>query len=163
MSKAGACFPAFKQGNFGVGITRAVDQIIAATKGEYTPAPQSSRGVSVDTVQYFIFVGIWVLMWLASILGRSKSWWAGGVLGSLIGLGIGLVEGFMYVGLSAIVLLVPIGLLFDYFVSRTYERSRVTGVVPWWIGGGQGGGGRFGGFGGFGGGLSGGGGSSGRW
>ena len=104
-------------------------------------------------------------MWLASILGRSKSWWAGGVLGGIAGLIIGLIKGFIIFGLASLAVLIPFGLLFDYIVSKNYKKHKARGTVPWWIGGGRGGRGGFGGggFGGFGGGSSGGGGASGSW
>lgn len=156
--------PAFRQSRYALGLTSAVDQIMAATKGEYAPPARQSLRVSADTIQFFLFAGVWILVWLASVLGRSKSWWAGGVVGGVIGLIIGLVEGFIYVGMAAVILLVPFGLFFDYVVSRAYARGRAAGAIPWWVGGGRGGlGGGGGGFGGFGGGLSGGGGASGRW
>jgi uncharacterized protein len=68
----------------------------------------------------------------------------------------------MFVGLISLFVLVPVGFLLDYLVSKSYSKHKSNGTTPpWWIGGGRGGGG--GGFGGFGGGMSGGGGSSGRW
>ena len=62
-------------------------------------------------------------------------------------------------------ILAPLGLLIDYLVSHAYQKGKVTGNYPWWIGGpgGFGGGSGGGGFGGFGGGSSGGGGASGGW
>ena len=102
-----------------------------------------------------IYILFFILIFLSSILARSKSWWAGGVIGGIIG-----IIFFSFLGISILVLL---GLLLDFVVSRTYKNSKVKGVnPPWWIGGG-GHGGSGGGFGGFGGGMSGGGGASGRW
>jgi hypothetical protein len=101
-----------------------------------------------------------IFVYLSSILGRSKNWWLGGVLGGIVGVVFGFIYGFLYIGLISIVVLLPLGLLFDYFVSKKYLEGQASGYIPWWIGGGSGG---HGGFGGFGGGMSGGGGSSGDW
>jgi len=160
--------PAFRANDFYGGLDKAVDQIIAATKGEYVPSDSqkksssSGRGFDPFDVMWF---GVFIFVWIASILGRSKSWWAGGIIGAVIGIVIGLIKGFLFFGVVAIGFLIPLGLLFDFIVSKKYQAGKASGHIPWWIGGGRGGsGGGFGGrFGGFGGGFSGGGGSSGRW
>lgn len=154
--------PAFQEEKYYKGIDEAVDKIISATKGEYLPSasaePTADKGFSWEFILWF---GLFIIMWLASILGRSKSWWVGGVLGGIVGVVIGLIKGFIIFGLASIVVLIPFGLLFDYIVSKNYKKHKTRGTIPWWIGGGRGGG--RGGFGGFGGGSSGGGGASGSW
>ncbi len=158
--------PAFQKEEYYKGIDQAVDKIILATKGEYLPSASPESEESKGFPWEFIFwFGLFILMWLASILGRSKSWWAGGVLGGIAGLIIGLIKGFIIFGLASLAVLIPFGLLFDYIVSKNYKKHKARGTVPWWIGGGRGGRGGFGGggFGGFGGGSSGGGGASGSW
>ncbi|MHB9019432.1 MAG: TPM domain-containing protein [Minisyncoccota bacterium] len=156
--------PAFQANNYYAGIDGAVDKIISVTQGEKIPSDQSSANSFNFPVEDIFFFVIFIIMFLASILGRSRSWWAGGVLGGIAGVIIGFIKGFLYFGLFSILVLIPLGLLFDFMVSRSYAKHKLLGTVPWWIGrgGGRGGGG-FGGFGGFGGGRSGGGGSSGRW
>lgn len=157
--------PAFRDGRYGDGVLGAVDAMIEAIGGEYTPpSPDPFQNIDIDWFWLFFFVPLW----LASILGRSKSWWAGGVIGGIAGVVLGFVFGFLWTGIAAVVLLTPLGLLFDFLVSRAYARGKTAGHFPWWIGGGGfhgGGHGGFGGggFGGFGGGMSGGGGASGRW
>lgn len=161
--------PNFKVGNYYVGIDAATDKIIDATKGEYVPSssPQQEKAVNI-LFEYWYFIPL-VFVWLASILGRSKSWWAGGVLGGIAGVIIGLIKGFLLTGVIALGVLIPLGFIFDYFVSKSYDKYKSGGgIPPWWLGGGGGGfgggsGSGFGGFGGFGGGRSGGGGSSGDW
>lgn len=157
--------PAFRENNFYQGLNAAVDKIIAAASGEnipeYTPE-ENRRSGGVDYFDLLLLV-LFAPLWLASILGRSKSWWLGGVLGGIAGIIIGLIKGFLYAGLVWIGILIPFGLLFDFIVSRTYGKAKLEGRrPPWWIGGGRFGGGGSG-FGGFGGGGSGGGGSSGSW
>jgi len=155
--------PLFKKGDYAGGLSAGVYQIIAVLNGEVLSPPTSTRsGPFFPNFFYFIFFGF---VYLASILGRSKSWWMGGVMGGIVGVVVGLIYGFLYAGIITVVLLIPLGLLFDFLVSRSYEKHKTNGtVIPWWFGGGKGGGGfGGGGFGGFGGGMSGGGGSSGRW
>ncbi|MES2088055.1 MAG: TPM domain-containing protein [Patescibacteria group bacterium] len=163
--------PAFRNNDYDGGIQTAVDQIIAAVAPDYASgagieiepiSEQSGEGFDFSNIFFFIF---FVPIWLGSILSRSKSWWAGGLVGGVIGVVLGFIYGFLYLGLIATIFLIPIGLLFDFLVSRTYTKSTSRGIrPPWWIGGGRiGGGGGGSSFGGFGGGGSGGGGSSGSW
>ncbi len=162
--------PSFRANDFYGGVARAVNQMIAAVSPEYAAVAgikvepiRESRSAGKFDFSSIIFFIFFVPLWLASILGRSKSWWAGGVIGGIVGIIIAIFYGFLYAGLLAMVFFVPLGLLFDFIVSRAYGKSKASGRrPPWWIGGGgigRGGGG----FGGFGGGGSGGGGSSGSW
>jgi len=158
--------PAFRNNDFYGGLDGAVEKIMAATRGEYVPDDgQSQTGSSAAGFNPldFIWFGLFIFVWLVSILGRSKSWWAGGVIGAIIGVAIGIIKGFLFFGLMSIAVLIPLGLLFDFIVSKKYQAGKASGHIPWWIGGSRGGRGGFGGFGGFGGGSSGGGGASGRW
>ena len=152
--------PAFKAGDYALGINAGVDKIMAATQGEVLPQEDKNNfKFNADWLWLILFLPVW----LASILARSKSWWAGGVVGAVAGLLVGWWWGFIYTGLLSLALFIPLGLLFDYLVSRAYTASKASGVnPPWWIGGGGFGSGG-GGFGGFSGGSSGGGGASGGW
>lgn len=158
--------PAFKVGDYNLGIVEGTQAIMQATRGEYvsntTSSDQASSFDGVMNILFFLFFG---LMWLAAILSRSKSWWAGGIVGALIGIVVSIFVGLVYWGIISIVILTPLGLLFDFIVSKKYSASKARGITPpWWIGGSGGGfGGSSGGFGGFGGGGSGGGGASGGW
>ena len=168
--------PAFRNNDYAGGLNGAVDKIIAAIGGEVIPSAdnqsqdQTQTGGALGLIfKYFWFL-IFIVIWLASILGRSKSWWAGGVIGAVIGVVIGIIYGFLFTGIIVIGGFTVFGLLFDYLVSKNYRKYKSGGgVPPWWLGGGgfsgRGGSGfgGGGGFGGFGGGMSGGGGSSGKW
>jgi uncharacterized protein len=153
--------PAFKQNDFGGGIEKAVDQMIEATASEsFSLDSKNTAPAFVIRIFDFVFGNLlyflFIPLWMASILGRSKSWWAGGVLGAIVGLFLSIFFGYFI-----IVILIVVGLVFDYIVSKTYKNSVASGNrVPWWIGGGgRGGGFGGGGFssgGGFGGGSSGG-------
>lgn len=159
--------PAFQKGDFYGGINGGIDNIISITKGEFVPDTSSSdkdkKGFNSDFIFFLIWVSWIFFVWVGSILARSKSWWGGGIVGGVIALIIGFV--FVLVsGFISALILIPLGLWFDYIVSRKYMVSKETGQpLPWWIGGRGGSGSSNGGFGGFGGGRSGGGGSSGSW
>jgi uncharacterized protein len=149
-------------------VTAAVHAIEQATQGEYTPAPSSPTWLSTIGKHFaWIFFGfVFVIQWLGSILARSKSWWAGGILGVVAGLGIGWFFAISAVITFGITLALALfGLLLDFLVSSTYSAHVGRGTTPpWWTGGGSfGGGSSSGSFGGFGGGSSGGGGASGGW
>lgn len=157
--------PNFQQNNFDQGITLSVAEIKKAIQGE----PVS---VSVETKND----GFWnpnVIFWLIIILfslwrviffalGKSKSWWQGGVVGAIIGAILGVIfwgaVGSVVVG----IILAGFGLLSDWGSSHRdwFKKGGRGGGM--FFGGGFGGKGG-GGFGGFGGGRSGGGGASGGW
>jgi uncharacterized protein len=157
--------PAFKNGEFGKGILEGVAGIIQATQNEYAGTPprkESSNGFFIW--MFVIFQGF---AFLGAILGRSKSWWLGGVLGGAGGLALTGLHVFGLTLLSGGVVtgaLVGSGLLFDYIVSQRYKHALSSGTaIPWWVGGGKFPGSSSSSFGGFGGGSSGGGGASGSW
>ncbi|MDD5050874.1 MAG: TPM domain-containing protein [Candidatus Pacebacteria bacterium] len=160
--------PALKNGDYSGGITKSVDAILSTLGGDASYSAPTTEDDGGNFPPQLIGIGVFVIVWLAAILGRSKSWWTGGIVGAVVGVILGLIFGFFYIGILAVVFLIPGGLLFDFIVSRAFEKSKTTGGrPPWWIGGGgmggRGGFGGGGGFGGFGGGSSGGGGASGRW
>lgn len=166
--------PLLKAGDYDGAVTAGVQAIEQATKVEYSASAETIPkdnpfldffGNNIEGI--FIF-GFFIFQFLASVLARSRSWWAGGVVGLLGGIGIGWI--FALAGLFIlipVVIMTAFGLLFDYIVSNGYKKAKAAGtVVPWWFGGSGGlGGGSSGGggFGGFGGGGSGGGGASGSW
>lgn len=170
--------PAFQKGDYTRGISSAVDRIVNITSGEEIPKEGnylSSVNYSNSNLWvvlfYMVFFGAFVVSWLGSILGRTKSWWLGGVIGFVIAL----VLFLLVAKIIWFFLLTIAGFVFDYFVSKNYKEKKSTKDGPdWWSGGtwGPGSGGGWGGGyssssggGGFsgGGGGFGGGGSSGSW
>lgn len=160
--------PKLRAGDVDGAVISGVRAIEQATKGEYRPPSPTLPDFSWigENFTWIFFLIIFVFQWFAAMLARSKSWWAGGVLGIVAGVVLGwffalssILVGIIAIGLGLF------GLLLDFLVSTSY-RSHIGGggSPPWWTGGG-GFGGRSsgGGFGGFGGGSSGGGGASGRW
>ncbi len=167
--------PAFQAGDYSKGINDAVDVVIAIIEKSPEAAiylnnnsannSSSTLGSEMNLVP-LIFIMIIFMNLMARILGKTKSWWLGGVIGAGIGVIIGLIWGFISIGIIWIIILTVLGLVFDFFVSKNPPKSggHGGGFFPIFFGGGRGSGGfGGGGFGGFGGGMSGGGGASGRW
>jgi uncharacterized protein len=159
--------PQFKNADYYGGVTLAIGNIMKATQGEYVSKEESLNPDSIYSfLETFVFFVVIILQVFVSLLARSKSWWAGGVLGAVIGLAITVLSVFgitLTFGIIITVILTLIGLLLDYVVSKGYSNAIAQGTsIPWWSGGSS----RSssgGGFGGFGGGRSGGGGASGSW
>lgn len=161
--------PKFKEGKYFEGISEGVNSIQLAVAAKPDPAAAKTTE-SVDwgaVVSTAVFIGIAVLSWLGAVLGRSKSWWAGGVIGAVAGLVLMVIFGFAIWAIIGFIGLIFGGLGFDYLVSKNYKAHAADHTNPaWWAGGTWGGGG--GGWGGssgggFGGGGFSGGGSSGSW
>lgn len=170
--------PLFKQGNYFGGIEKGLLGVIQATRGEYkdetVPFEEPNLGplTHIPTIGFFGFMAIQLLV---AVLGRSKSWWLGGVLGAGGGGTLMYFNPFelpMLFGILITIFLTVCGLVFDYAVSATYAHRSANGGSgsSWRSGGGwgssssgrsssSGSSGRSS----FGGGSSGGGGASGRW
>lgn len=141
--------PEFKKGDYYSGIDKGVDALIELTKGNTQVVTQKNNiKINPEFVLFVFFV-------LFSILGASKSWWFGGVLGGIVGL----IAAFFIDSILTSIFVVIGGIVFGLLIDFIASKSNMTGMGGF---GGRGGGG-FGGFGGFGGGRSGGGGSSGSW
>ena len=150
--------PQFRDGKYSEGFLNGIESLKKHIGGEYTAERYESSDIPIPSVfgilMFFMFIQI-----LAAFLGKSKSWWLGGILGAL--------SGFLLVALYSWWLSIPIltiiGLLFDYIVSKKYKKSkgRRGRHGGFFMGGGRSGG--SGGFGGFGGGSFGGGGAGGSW
>ncbi len=164
--------PAFKAGNYYDGISAAVEDIKNASSGAYEYYPVINSGNNVvgsikntlgSSFGEFIFIIFFIIVSsLFRFLAKSKAWWHGGIIGAIVGVILWIIIGSAIFGLVSVVILVLIGLIVDYFLSKHGPFKNGPGGGMWF--GGSGHGGSRGGFGGgFGGGLSGGGGASGRW
>jgi uncharacterized protein len=157
--------PRFKTGDYAGGVQAGVAQLEKAAQGEYnTPLLSTKSSAPINEIVFYSF---FALVWLSSFLARSKSIWAGGVLGLLIG-----IVGWFVLAVLAwkivVLILAPLaGLFLDWLVSRNYQKHINNGGRGGFFGtwgGFSGGGGSGGGFGGFGGGGSfGGGGGGSSW
>lgn len=161
-----------KEGDYDSAVLVGASSIMSAVQGEYKAEDNSAPTSFLSSLSPDVFMGaiffffFFVIPWTAAVLGRTKSWWLGGVVGFVLA---ALLFVFLVKTLF-VFLLTLIGLLFDYVVSKNYGKAKSSGSDPsWWAGGRHMGGGfggfnsSSGGFGGFGGGSSGGGGSSSSW
>lgn len=156
--------PAFRDGDYFAGIDSGLTGIITAIHNESDPA-LSEEGSGSEDFNFFelTWMALIVIPWITSILARSKSWWAGGVVGGIVAVVVGFIFS-MVAGLAIAGLLIPLGLFFDWAISKNYQSNRQLGRKPsWWAGGSTFGGGGSSGGSSFGGGSFGGGGSSGSW
>ncbi len=162
--------PAFQSELYDEGIREAVAQIEKITRGEKIDEQfQENQNISSSFGNFFpvLFVLFWIFSGsLIRFLAKSKQWWHGGVIFG----GAGIIFGFfLQTLLGGIILtgiLIALGFLIDYLVSKGDFTGGKHGGGPggfWFLGGPGGFGGGGGGFGGFGGGSSGGGGGSGGW
>jgi uncharacterized protein len=159
--------PDFRNNDYYGGTDKAIDAIMGLAKGENTDIPKEPVGfnLNIDPTWFFIF-GFWILAILfrvLAVLGKSKSWWQGGIIGVVLSIIIVIFLGIFW-GMIGALILIPLWLSLDFLASKGYIKTKNIRGGPWWFGGGGfGGHGGSGGFGGFGGGSSGGGGSSSRW
>lgn len=162
--------PKFKEGKYYEGISEGINSIQLAVANKPDPAAEKEAAEPVDwsaIITMGMFTVIGALSWLGAVLGRTKSWWAGGVIGAVAGIVLMFMFGFAVWAIISFVGLILSGLGFDYLVSKNYKQHAARHTDPaWWAGGTWGGGSGWGGGssgGGFGGGGFSGGGSSGSW
>lgn len=148
--------PEFKKNNYQTGIINGVEAISKLALGEEFIIPKES--FSEKFMAFFLdggFQVVIILGWMFfSYMRHTKSWWAGGFAGAIVG---ALSYGFIGI-ISGIV----IGLFIDYILSTIFFKKYVPGPGGggFGIGGGSSGGSSSSSFGG---GSFGGGGSSGSW
>lgn len=167
--------PHFRDGDYDGGVEAGVNSIMDAVKGEYSAemlddssSDDEETFLSVIVVCCPLFM-IFVFPYLAAYLGRTKSWWLGGVLGFVAGIlisslitlfGAGLGVARFWSNLCFPPIMGLLGLFFDFILSKNYKVRKQKGLPTGWTsswGGFSGGGSSFSG--GSSGGFSGGGGS----
>ncbi len=162
--------PLFKAGNIYGAVSAGIASIQLALKGEYTA--EDPIGSANNVVNFVWYIGMFFLFfssYFVSFLSRSKSWYAGGILGGLGGFFFGYFFFALTFAFAASAFFAIVGFILDYFLSKTYQSRLAKGLPTdfWHTRGGFWGSGRGGfgggGFGGFGGGMSGGGGAGGGW
>jgi uncharacterized protein len=151
--------PAFRDGEYAKGITDAVESIKKHIAGEYTAERYTVKD-SAGALPWILFFVFLFFNAGGAFLGRTKSWWLGGVFGGVFGIILAIIFSWWV----SVPILVALGLLFDYIVSKGNWKGPRGGRGGFGgFGGGGFSGGNSGGFGGFGGGSFGGGGASGKW
>lgn len=170
--------PEFKKGDYTTGIKNGTEELMKITSDEnYSVSADEKSNTNLflkifskfppEIFFIIFFFGFGIVQWIVSILGRTKSWWLGGLIGLIVS---GIL--FYFIIQSLFIFLITIfGFIFDYFISKNYKehaQKLKDGPPDWWAGGSTfGGGGGWsnssgGGFSG-GGGSFGGGGASGSW
>ncbi|HUS51910.1 MAG TPA: TPM domain-containing protein [Candidatus Bathyarchaeia archaeon] len=155
----------FRQDNYDQGVRLAVEKIEEyILSGEPPPEVDQTGGKELPLVLFLIF-GFLLFIYSLAFLARSKSYWAGGVVGAILGAILGSIIGTLMAALFSAASLGLFGLLLDYILSKNYKKLKKKGKSTGFFSsrGGFSSGGGGGGFGGFGGGSSGGGGASGGW
>jgi uncharacterized protein len=175
--------PEFKNYNYANGIKIGTEKILQVLESENSDSPVAGGGstkISWKNILNFLFsifpfvfvFGIIFIEWIVSVMGRTKSWWLGGVIGGGIGGALILFGGLTVIFEIITAILIVLGFIFDYFVSKNYKQHKAgdkSGPPDWWSGGTWGPGSNSSNwsssdsFGGFGGGMSGGGGASSDW
>lgn len=152
--------PLFRDGKFAEGLQAGIDALKKHIGGEYTAERYNEEADSSGIFPWIMFLLFLFFQWFAALFGRSKSWWAGGVVGGVAGI----ILTILFSWWISIPVLVLLGLLFDYIVSQNGGgRGGRRGGGFGGFGGGSMGGGSSGGFGGFSGGSFGGGGGGSKW
>lgn len=146
--------PYFKVGDYDQGVAQSVYYILNVVHNENFNLSELESPLDEDIIGSIAAFGMFFLWVGLSYMSQSRSWWAGGLFGALIGGVIG--QSLFFIMITAL-----IGLLIDLFASTVLYKKIGSGGGGFW-GGGSGGGGSSGGFSG-GGGSFGGGGASGSW
>ena len=133
----GLIIPLLKQGNYDSAVTDGVHAVMQATQGEYAGTGSLKKGIDSDTIFGIFIFAVVALQWIVAVLARSKSFWAGGVIGALAGAVLSTFVGWwIFWGLALTVGLFLFGLMLDAGVSGAYREAKSAGVhPPWWAGG----------------------------
>lgn len=163
-----AVVPAFRDGDYARGVEEATGAIRTELGGRSAAAAREpeEHGDGSGGLVAWMFGSFIAFNYIGAFLGRTRSIWAGGLLGGIGGLVAAafLGGGALYFAFPAVLVLFGLGL--DWLLSRNYQRNHRRGFRNSrggffsGFGGGSSGGSSFGGFGG---GSSGGGGASGGW
>lgn len=128
--------PYFKGDDYDGGVRVGVESIKKAVAGEYeaeaATTSEEDAEVGAFMIQGLVCGGVLlfiVVPYLAAFLGRTKSWWVGGIVGFVISIILSVwVAFFDFFGMfryMGICIFGPVftllGLLFDYILSKNYK------------------------------------------
>ena len=77
--------PEFKEGRYFEGIDAGVNGMMTVLNNEELNVPEQSSEGKGFPFQFIFLAAFWLLGLLAGVLGASKSWWAGGLVGVVAG------------------------------------------------------------------------------
>ncbi|MFH1187354.1 MAG: hypothetical protein V1688_00670 [bacterium] len=117
----GIAQPNIDNNHLAFALRMAIKEIDEATSADIAPKNDSQAQLQNEEIgkKIIVFLFITILFsWMTAYLGRTKSWWIGGVIG--FGLGT-----FIW-WISTIWFFMPLflisGLIYDYFISRRYKE-----------------------------------------
>ena len=98
--------PLFQRGRYYEGIDAGVTGIISTISGEYEASAQTETSGDYSTsFEAAATTVCMIISWIGSILARTKSWWAGGVIGGLAGVLFGFMASSLPAGIAGVVVL----------------------------------------------------------
>jgi uncharacterized protein len=138
--------PKFKESKYYDGLSAGVTAIAQATKGEYTAeAEQKMTGLQMfEGALFFLVLAFAALQFIFALLASTKSWWLGGIIGLVGATLVGLIAGSLIVSIVLAIIIVPLGLVFDFILSKNYKKHAEKKkhdknyIFPWYFGGGGG-------------------------
>lgn len=132
--------PEFKKNNFFVGVNSAVDKIyLSIVESKDLPKLENENNVKNNFLSMFLFLFFPLMFFFDSVIialikyfGKSKEWFKGGFLGGSLGFLIVYIFSSTII-LSAVVgfILLILGLLFDYFISKWYSKMTIKERKKW--------------------------------
>ncbi len=134
--------PLLRQSKFDDAVKAGVQSIMNAVQGEYS-AKNTTKKSGGNVAGYVFVVAIFLfvfLPYLGAYLARSKTWYAGGIVGGALGLGgaawssgSSLLGGLGIWNFIAVPLVFAgLGLLFDYVLSKNYKVRKKKGLPTTW-------------------------------
>ena len=151
--------PEFKNNNYTSGIENGVTEIIKvldnssdvnySNYANESSDSDSKSGVSnifykflshipIEFFFVLFFFGVSAFQWFVSVLGRTKSWWLGGVVGGVFAAVIVAIFGVAILSMIIGSVIILFGFIFDYFISKNYKEHVAgikSGPPDWWAGG----------------------------
>lgn len=124
--------PNIDDGNLTFALRIAIREIFIASKEniapkDYKTMAEIEKEERNKQIIVFLFIAIF-FSWLTACLGRTKSWWLGGVIGFSLGLFIWCISDIWFF----MPLFLISGLVYDYFVSRHYKEYRTCERGAFW-------------------------------
>ncbi|MEN8252758.1 MAG: TPM domain-containing protein [Patescibacteria group bacterium] len=119
--------PEFKKYNYEAGVNKGANNIIAAIQN-----PEQFAEKEKPVTEFFIFFlviflitfGSGLMVYIAAFLGRSKSWWLGGL--------IGVVLGMILASITGAIAFAIFGLILDYILSKNYKTWKLQKKATSW-------------------------------
>lgn len=105
--------PYFKEGNYSKGISEGVLATIGIVQKDPSVISKLNttndyKNISVDSIAF-------IILFIIYVMAATKSWWLGGIIGFVVGVYFAFRNNIFYIP----IITTPIGLLFDFLISRS--------------------------------------------